>query len=75
VHQLDAVEVEEFVQEVTRWDAEPTLDVREEDAVSPVPSVGNSLPTADLKPTFDLGLSSPRSASDWICSSVTMGAS
>jgi hypothetical protein len=31
VHQLDVVEVEESAQEVTSRDAEPTLDVREED--------------------------------------------
>jgi hypothetical protein len=43
--------------------------------VSPVPSVGNSSPAAGLQPTCDLGLSSPRSASNWICSSVTVDAS
>jgi hypothetical protein len=43
--------------------------------VSPVPSVGNSSPAAGLQPTCDLGLSNPRSASDWICSSVTVDAS
>jgi hypothetical protein len=31
VHQLNAVEVEEAAQEVTRRDAEPALDMREED--------------------------------------------
>jgi hypothetical protein len=31
VHQLGAVEVKQPVQEVARRDAEPTLDVREED--------------------------------------------
>jgi hypothetical protein len=31
VHQLDAVEVEEATQEVTHWDAETALVVREKD--------------------------------------------
>jgi hypothetical protein len=47
------------------------LDVRDEDDVSPVPSVGNTSPAASLHPTCDLGRSNPRSTRDWICSSVT----
>jgi hypothetical protein len=43
--------------------------------VSPVPSVGNSSPGAGLQLTCDLGLSNPRSASDWICSSITVDVS
>jgi hypothetical protein len=43
--------------------------------VSSVPSVGNSSPTIGLQLTCDLGLSSPRYANAWICSSVTIDAS
>jgi hypothetical protein len=43
--------------------------------VSPVPSVGNASPVVGLHATYDLGRSSPRSTSDWICSSVTIDVS
>jgi hypothetical protein len=45
VHQLDAVEVEEPAQEVAREDAEPALDVHEEDNGLPgSPPSGTLLP-------------------------------
>jgi hypothetical protein len=43
--------------------------------VSPVPSIGNSSPAADLQPTYALGLNSPWSANNWIYSLVTVDVS
>jgi hypothetical protein len=49
--------------------------MREEDDGLAGPTVGNSAPAAGLQPTCALGLSSPRFASDWICSSVIVDVS
>jgi hypothetical protein len=53
VHQLEAVEVEESMQEVARQDAEPALDVREEDDSLTGPLrrelLACRLPPADLR--------------------------
>jgi hypothetical protein len=64
VHQLDAVEVEKPMQEVTRRDAEPLSMCARKTTASSVPYVGNSSPATGLQPTYALGLNSPRSTSD-----------
>jgi hypothetical protein len=60
VHQLDAVEVEESTQEVTRRDVESTLDVHEEDDSLAGPLCRELL--ASCRPPTDLRLGPQQTA-------------
>jgi hypothetical protein len=55
VHQLDAVEVEEAMQEVSHRDAETSLDVREEDDGLAGPLYRELLARRPPPPDLELG--------------------